>query len=104
MEGVTEFLGIDALSAVVENVRPYLQGPVAMYAGWTTLHYMTAHAYSNYCVNWSMSGFLMSPFTVTTPMCRGMSWVIYEGSNAITYFWVVMGTTASVYMTKRNVV
>jgi hypothetical protein len=82
--------------------QDYLQGPFALYAGWILIHYLAAHAYSTYCVNWSWYGFLSSPLITSTPICRGLSWVIYEGSNTISHVWVLIGTTLSVYLVKKR--
>ena len=97
------FIPSTTVKAFVDVINTYASGPVAVYLGWMLLHYFAAHAYSKYCVNWSIVGFFMSPFVTTTPICRGISWVIYEGSNTITYMWVLVGTTISIYLTKQRV-
>ena len=99
-----EYFGLskEMLLANTAIFQDYLQGPFALYAGWILIHYLAAHAYSTYCVNWSWYGFLSSPLITTTPICRGLSWVIYEGSNTISHVWVLIGTTLSVYLVKKR--
>lgn len=90
---------MECVVALTAMFQPYLRGPIAVYIGWIMIHYLAAHAYSTYCVNWSWYGFIASPFLSTTPVCRGISWVIYEGSNTMAHLWVMVGTTLSLYMT-----
>jgi len=103
---MNEFVDVTRLSMLninefVGSIEPYLRGPFGIYLGWVMIHYLAAHAYSEYCVNWSWYGLISSPFISTTPICRGLSWVIYEGSNTITHIWVFLGTTISVYLSKK---
>ncbi len=99
-----EYFGItkEMLIANTEILQNYLQGPVALYGGWIVMHYLAAHAYSTYCVNWSWYGFLSSPLITTTPICRGLSWMIYESANTISHVWLLIGTTLSVYLVKKR--
>jgi hypothetical protein len=34
---------------------------------------------------------------ITSPLCKGLSWFIYEGSNTLSNIFVLVGTTASNY-------
>jgi len=99
-----EYFGMskEMIMANTELFQTYLRGPFALYTGWIIMHYLASHAYSTYCVNWSWYGFLSSPFITSTPVCRGLSWVIYEGSNTISHVWVLIGTTLSLYLVKKR--
>tara|TARA_Y100000816_G_C26103652_1_gene585644 strand:- start:1426 stop:1740 length:315 start_codon:yes stop_codon:yes gene_type:complete len=90
------------MNEFVVSITQYLQGPFAIYLGWIIIHYLAAHAYSEFCVNWSWYGLITSPFISTTPICRGLSWVIYEGSNTITHLWLLLGTTISLYLKNKQ--
>lgn len=103
---MNEFIDVNMLNVVDVNqyigmIGRYLQGPFGIYLTWVMIHYFAAHAYSEYCVNWSLYGLISSPFISTTPICRGLSWIIYEGSNTITHIWLFLGSTMSVYLSKK---
>jgi hypothetical protein len=89
-------------SSLLTITQPYLQGPVMVYCGWILIHYISSHMYSTYCVNWSWFGLIASPITTSTPICRGLSWIIYESSNTISNIWVLLGSTISIYLAKTR--
>jgi hypothetical protein len=64
------------------------------YLMWILLHYCAAHLYPSYCVPFTMSGLLLSPFMSSAPHCIALRWLITEGSNVIVTMWVVFGTYA----------
>ena len=56
------------------------------------LHYISSHAYVNYCVPNTIKGFLLSPLTITQPHCQALRWIIYNGGNKITTSWLILGS------------
>ena len=38
--------------------------PALIYLSWMTTHYIASNVYNQYCVNWSITGYLLSPFTI----------------------------------------
>jgi|TARA_B100001063_G_scaffold167131_3_gene156090 hypothetical protein len=93
---------IDIVSPYMDNIVEIIKGPVVMYGSMITVHYLSTHLYANMCTNWSFYGFLSSPIMTSTPVCSGLSWVIYEGSQVVRDMWVVLGTTMSIYLMKRK--
>ena len=61
------------------------------YVAWIIVHYIASNAYPAMCTPYTIKGFLMSPFMVTTPHCVALRWVIDSGGNVITSMWVVLG-------------
>jgi hypothetical protein len=76
----------------IYNYNKILVNTTLIYAAWITIHYTSSHLYSTYCTNLSLWGFITSPIIVTTPVCRGLSWIIYTGSEKIFNMWNVGGT------------
>ena len=74
-----------------------------IYTSWIGMHYAASHIYSNYCTNLSIYGFITTPFVATNPVCKGLSWFIYESSNSITNMFLLVSTTVSLYLTKYKV-
>ena len=62
------------------------------YLLWITIHFVAAQLYPLACSPPSITGFLMSPFLVETPWCKGLRWIIGEGANVIQTMWIVLGT------------
>jgi hypothetical protein len=54
-------------------------------------HYIAPHVYVYSCTPNTITGFLMSPFIVTTPYCNAFRWIIYHGGNYITIMWISLG-------------
>jgi hypothetical protein len=79
------------------NNNKLLVNTVALYMTWIMIHYTSSHLYTTYCTNLSFWGFISSPIIVTTPICRGLSWIIYTGSDKIFNMWNVMGTFLLTY-------
>ena len=73
---------------------------VVIYTSWITTHYIASQLYNEYCVNWSWRGYLMSPFTVTSPICKGLNWVVYESSNSVSSFFVFAGSSMALYLSR----
>ena len=64
----------------------------SIYFIWTLLHFISSHLYTKFCNNLSLSGFIMSPFMITSPHCHAFRWCIRYGAEALTSMWVVLGT------------
>ena len=71
------------------------------YIMWVLLHYGAAHLYPTYCVPFTISGLLLSPFMSSAPHCIALRWLIIEGSNVILTMWIVFGTYAIQCMVRR---
>lgn len=71
---------------------------IAIYSSWIFIHFVSSHLYSTYCTNYSLWGFISSPIIVSTPVCRGLSWIIYTGSDTIFNMWNVLGTFLLTYV------
>ena len=54
-------------------------------------HYMSSHLYTNYCVEASLTGFLLSPLMTMSPHCQALRWVIYNGGYTINMMWFILG-------------
>lgn len=64
----------------------------ALYVFWIVLHYITAHAYVQYCATPSIYGFLAAPFLISAPHCVAMRWVFSKGGTLIEGMWILLGT------------
>ena len=47
--------------------------------------------YTNYCVEGSLTGFLLSPLMTMSPHCQALRWVIYNGGYSINMMWFILG-------------
>jgi len=93
---LTQPLNPAALKDYALNQIPsYVLSTAGIYASWTLVHYASAHAYANYCTEWSLWGFITSPIQTVNPVCKGLNWVVYTGSNTMSSIFVVMGTWAT---------
>ncbi len=90
-------------SYFTKMITEELYKPIIVYWAWASMHYLAVHAYSYYCTNWSIWGYITSPFVTTSPLCKGLNWFIYESSNTLSNIFVLVGTTASLYLMKFKV-
>jgi|UniRef100_A0A6C0JE50 hypothetical protein len=83
--------------------RPYM-GALIFYVSWIFIHYVTVHLYAYWCTPFGIIGLLTSPFTVTTPICRGLEWSIHNGSTIINNMWIIIGSwlMTHIFTTKLN--
>lgn len=63
-----------------------------VYIIWTTIHFFATHVYAKYCTPFSIWGYLMAPFIVSSPHCAGLRWCIVKGADTMIAMWIVMGT------------
>lgn len=64
------------------------------------MHYIASHAYSQICTPWTITGFLLSPFMVTTPHCTAIRWFMNLGSENINILWITIGSFGISYFKK----
>ena len=65
---------------------------IGIYFIWITIHFYSAHIYSNLCAPYTVVGYVMSPFINSSPYCKALRWCILNGSEAIQTMWIVIGT------------
>jgi hypothetical protein len=85
----------DYWDMVIPSARPIVVNAwkvSALYVFWILLHYITAHAYVQYCANPSLYGFLAAPFLISAPHCVAMRWVFSKGGTLIEGMWILLGT------------
>jgi hypothetical protein len=73
------------------NTTVFLFKVSGVYMLWICLHYFSAHLYIKFCVPNTVTGFIMSPFMISTPHCQGLRWVIYNAANTINQMWILIG-------------
>ena len=88
---------------VLNALSPDIYKPIMVYISWMSLHYIAAHLYSEYCTNWSIYGFIMTPFNAVNPLCKGLNWFIYESSTTISNIFLVISTSITLYLSKFKV-
>lgn len=62
------------------------------YFAWITLHYAASHLYTNFCVPWTLRGFLLAPLVAPGPHCVALRWAIQTGGETINLMWVVIAS------------
>lgn len=65
---------------------------VSTYGLWLIMHFAAVHAYTEYCVPFTWVGFFASPFTIASPQCKALRWVIGQGGIQIDTMWLLLGT------------
>jgi hypothetical protein len=90
------------IAEYIPSLQSFNFKPLIIYGGWVIIHYGATHIYSHYCTNWSILGFLTSPLIVSTPLCRGLEWVIHTGSDMMTNMWIIFGTWLSLELFKTK--
>ena len=79
----------------IKNIHPVffaIWKLIGIYITWISIHYIAAHLYTIYCTPYTVFGFIISPFIVSTPHCTGLRWCISHGASSITTMWIVLGT------------
>jgi hypothetical protein len=85
-------VSIKTLFTIIKRVFNFMYYSVSIYLLWILIHFCASHLYIYYCVPLTVSGFLVSPFLVSAPHCKALNWAIYNGSNIISYMWIIIGT------------
>ena len=70
----------------------------SIYLLWIAIHYLSSHFYVQLCTPSTLSGFLMSPFLVSSPHCKALQWTMNRGTDVIENMWVVFGLWLSSYL------
>jgi hypothetical protein len=83
----------------VDSKRKIIFEIVGIYLFWISIHFIAGNFYSIYCVDFSVYGFLTSPFTAITPHCIAARWIITNGGKFIENMWIYIGTYLSVKIT-----
>ena len=76
----------------IVNIICIIMNACSIYILWIILHYISSHFYTKICTPNTFLGFLYSPFIITTPHCRALRWMIFNGSIIIDNMWIVLGT------------
>jgi hypothetical protein len=71
-----------------------------VYIIWITIHYISCQLYVHYCVPTGITGYLLSPFLVSSPQCKALRWAFYNGGNIIDNMWNYLGVWASTQLLK----
>ena len=71
-----------------------------VYIIWITIHYISCQLYVHYCVPSGITGYLISPFLVSSPQCKALRWAFYTGGNIIDNMWNYLGVWASTQLLK----
>ena len=64
---------------------------VIVYLLYIVAHYVSANLYQRYCTPLGWFGFITSPFTIASPQCQGLRWVMFNTGNHITAMWMILG-------------
>lgn len=78
--------------SLIKHIFHSIIDVAGFYILWISIHFTAAQLYPMACSPPSVTGFLMSPFLVETPWCKGLRWIIGEGANVIRTMWIVLGT------------
>lgn len=91
------FIGI--INTIVPALK-WLYFISKVYIIWITIHYISCQLYVHYCVPSGVTGYLMSPFLVSSPQCKALRWAFYTGGNIIDNMWNYLGVWASTQLLK----
>ena len=86
------FIGI--INTIVPALK-WLYFISKVYIIWITIHYISCQLYVHYCVPSGITGYLLSPFLVSSPQCKALRWAFYTGGNIIDNMWNYLGVWAS---------
>jgi len=91
------------ITPIMRQAFVYTYNVSSIYLFWIFVHYISAHAYIEYCVPKHFIGFLVSPFLIAAPHCRALRWVIQYGGSTIDNMWIVFGTWVCSHLITRHV-
>lgn len=91
------FIGI--INTIVPALK-WLYFISKVYIIWITIHYISCQLYVHYCVPSGITGYLLSPFLVSSPQCKALRWAFYNGGNIIDNMWNYLGVWASTQLLK----
>jgi hypothetical protein len=90
---------ISAINTIVPALK-WLYFISKVYIIWITIHYISCQLYVHYCVPTGITGYLLSPFLVSSPQCKALRWAFYNGGNIIDNMWNYLGVWASTQLLK----
>jgi Na+/H+ antiporter NhaC len=68
-----------------------LEKIMIMYGLYILFHYMLPRLYINFCVPWSLTGLIMSPFLSQSPHCKALSWLFVNSIEMIRKMFLGIG-------------
>ena len=90
---------ISAINTIIPALK-WLYFISKVYIIWITIHYISCQLYVHYCVPTGITGYLLSPFLVSSPQCKALRWAFYNGGNIIDNMWNYLGVWASTQLLK----
>lgn len=90
---------MSAINTIVPALK-WLYFISKVYIIWITIHYISCQLYVHYCVPSGITGYLLSPFLVSSPQCKALRWAFYNGGNIIDNMWNYLGVWASTQLLK----
>jgi len=90
---------MSAINTIVPALK-WLYFISKVYIIWITIHYISCQLYVHYCVPTGITGYLLSPFLVSSPQCKALRWAFYNGGNIIDNMWNYLGVWASTQLLK----
>ena len=73
-----------------------------LYGAWIVFHYLSVHLYTTMCLPYTLRGFLISPFVVSSPQCVAIRWMITKSGDNICIMWMVLGNACLLQIDKIN--
>jgi len=98
LQTVYEYV-VSAINTIVPALK-WLYFISKVYIIWITIHYISCQLYVHYCVPTGITGYLLSPFLVSSPQCKALRWAFYNGGNIIDNMWNYLGVWASTQLLK----
>jgi hypothetical protein len=78
-----------------------LYKPVLIYIICMLLHSFSSNLYSELCAPKGLKGIVLSIFTINTPHCESLRWVIVNTSWEIHNMWFILGSYLSCVFVKN---
>jgi len=98
LQSIYEYV-ISAINTIIPALK-WLYFISKVYIIWITIHYISCQLYVHYCVPTGITGYLLSPFLVSSPQCKALRWAFYNGGNIIDNMWNYLGVWASTQLLK----
>lgn len=98
LQTVYEYV-VGAINTIIPALK-WLYFISKVYIIWITIHYISCQLYVHYCVPSGITGYLLSPFLVSSPQCKALRWAFYNGGNIIDNMWNYLGVWASTQLLK----
>ena len=64
---------------------------VIIYFLYIVVHYVSANLYQQVCVPIGWIGFITSPFTIVSPQCQALRWLMFNTGSHINAMWMIFG-------------